>query len=159
MKKNIFMKPIYLFWIQLVTVPAFAGGCEKKEINENELKCPVTIQEGSDDDVMGKWKLVKTDITRLAEEIRTEDYSCDDIIYHFREDSSLLISGVEDGIPVRQNGEYPFELIDSVLYEHMNYDHTLKIGSQKIACGIEDNAMILDASPLDGDTLYFVRVE
>lgn len=152
-------KSRYLFWIQLIAVLAFAGGCEKKEINENELQCPVTIQEGSDDDIMGKWKLIKADITRLAEEIRTEDYSCDDIIYYFGEDGSLLISGVEDGMPVQQNGEYSYELIDSILYEHMDYDYTLKIDSQKIACGMEDNAMILDASPLDGNTLYFVRVE
>src|SRR5690625_1434210 len=153
------IKPAYLFWMLLITILVLTGGCEKKEINENELQCPVTIQEGSDDDIMGKWKLIKADITRLAEEIRTEDYSCDDIIYHFREDRSLLISGVEDGMPVQQNGEYSYELIDSILYEHMDYDYTLKIDSQKIACGMEDNAMILDASPLDGNTLYFVRVE
>lgn len=153
------IKPAYLFWMLLITILVLTGGCEKKEINENELKCPVTAKEGSDDDIIGKWKLVKVNIIKLAEEIRTEDYSCDDIIYHFREDRSLLISGVEDGMPVRQNGEYPFELMDSVLYEHMNYDHTLKIDSLKTACGIEDNAMILDASPLDGNTLYFVRVE
>ena len=152
-------KSRYSLWIVWISVLAFSGGCEKKEINENDLQCPVTAKEGSDDDIIDKWKLVKVNIIKLAEEIRMEDYSCDDIIYHFREDRSLLISGVEDGMPVRQNGEYPFELIDSVLYENMDYDYTLKIGSQKIACDIEDNAMILDASPLDGNTLYFVRAE
>src|SRR5690625_4871784 len=153
------IKPAYLFWMLLITVLVLAGGCEKKEINENELQCPVTAKEGSDDDIIGKWKLLEANIIKLAEEIRMEDYSCDDIIYYFREDGSLLISGVEDGMPVRQNGEYSFELKDSVLYKHMNYDHTLKIDSQKIACDMEDNALILDASPLDGNTLYFVRIE
>src|SRR5690625_7925740 len=128
------IKPAYLFLMLLITILVLTGGCEKKEINENELQCPVTIQEGSDDDIMGKWKLIKADITRLAEEIRTEDYSCDDIIYYFREDGSLLISGVEDGMPVQQNGEYSYELIDSILYEHMDYDYTLKIEIGRASC-------------------------
>lgn len=159
MKKYSIINPTYLLWMALVVILALLGGCQKEEKNEDDLQCPVTVKEGADDDVIGKWKLVKATIIKLAYGISTEDYSCSDIVYHFSEDGSLIISGVDDGMSVIGNGEYSFEFKDTKLYEHMEYDYTLEIGQLNIACGIHDNAMILDASPVDGNILYFIRVE
>ena len=151
--------PTYLLWMILVVILSLSGGCEKEEKNKNQLQCTVTVKKGADDDIIGKWKLVKARIIKLAHDISTEDYSCNDIIYHFKADGSLIISGVDDGMPVMRNGEYAFEFNDTILYDHLEYDHTLKIGKSKKACGIHNNAMTLDASPVDGNTLYFIRVE
>lgn len=148
----------FLLWMISIAVLAL-GGCEKEEKNEDGLQCPVTMQEGADDNVIGKWKLVKASIIKLAHGISTEDYSCNNIIYHFKEDGSLIISGVDEGMHIRGNGVYSFELKDTMLYDHMEYDYTLKIGEIRKACGIHNNAMVLDASPVDGNTLHFFRVE
>lgn len=128
-------------------------------MNEDNLQCPVTAKEGADDDIIGKWKLVKAETIKLAYGISIEDYSCNNIIYHFQEDDSLVISGISEGMPGHENGEYSFEFNDAKLYEGIEEEYTVKIEDMSIACSIQDNHMVLNNSFLDGDILYFVRIE
>lgn len=81
--------------------------CAKKEIKEivieeilySEYDCPVLGVTGLENSIVGEWKLVKyEDFDGLThEKIKSIDYSCDDITYHFRSDGKLDISKSFEG--------------------------------------------------------------
>lgn len=54
------------------------------------MACPVVAVSAPDDDITGKWKLVKGQT--VFYEPRTEDYSCSNSVYHFQQDGILTIS-------------------------------------------------------------------
>lgn len=115
------------------------------------MACPVVAVSGPDDDITGKWKLVKGQT--VFYEPRTEDYSCSNIVYHFQQDGIVTISSdKEDYSP--DSSAYEFEQIS--LYTH---DFTLKIGNIEYGCSISEGKMILDNSQLDGPIRYFVRIQ
>lgn len=66
--------------------------------------CKVTPVCGKANDIIGKWKLVKT---KEAYSLKNgfNDYSCDEVIYEFRTDNKLVVtSNIEEQL----NGEYKF---------------------------------------------------
>lgn len=147
-----------LLWAILIMILPMLGACQKQEVNNDELKCPVTAKEGPDDNIIGKWKFVKTRTAALAAPSKTYDYSCNNVIFHFKEDGLLVISGVSEGIRSFGNGEYSFEFKDVPFFTGMDGTYTITIGYISGACSIQENKMIIDRSPLDGDRQYFVRV-
>ena len=92
-------------------------GCSKEEESNNDdkdpfidekienLACPPVAVSGKKDDIIGKWKMVvsyKYD-NYVVEEIT--DYSCEEIIYEFREDSLLVSSNMN----WQMNGLYSYK--------------------------------------------------
>ncbi|HLW50226.1 MAG TPA: hypothetical protein VKZ78_04580 [Sphingobacteriaceae bacterium] len=157
-----------LLWVILVMVLPMLGACQKQEINDDELKCPVTAIEGPDDNILGKWKLVKTRTSAFNppskiedQRSRIEDYSCNNIIYHFKEDGLLIVSGTYEGVFGFTNGEYSFVFSNTPSSDGMEdkFKLTLKIEQRDVPCSINNNNMIIDYAPGDGHTHYFVRVE
>lgn len=161
MKSRVVVGEKALVWAMLIMVLPMLGACQKDEINNNELKCPVTAIEGANDNVVGKWKLVKVRIVQLDDGISMKDYSCKNIIYDFKQDGSLVVNGAQKDVHSFENGEYSFVFSDTPIWEGMGdeFKFTLKIGSTGAACGINNNIMIVDYAPLDGNTYYFVRFE
>lgn len=141
------MKKFQLY--SLVLLGFLCSHCSEAE--DPDMACPIVAVIGADDDIVGKWKLVKGQT--VFYEPRTEDYSCSDIVYHFQQDGILTISSVkEDYSP--DPSAYEFDQIS--LYAH---EFTLKIGNRKYGCSISEGRMILDGSPLDGPIRYFVRIQ
>lgn len=155
MKRTTYLNMIPSFQIVLLIVlPLLISACQKDERKEEIVKCTIVAKEGSNDNVIGKWKLVTGETTFFNP--RKEDYSCQDIIYDFREDGTLVISGNNEQLIGYEGGEYTFEFSKIELYEGLNYSLTIENGS--IGCSIEKNHMILDNSPLDGPILHLVRI-
>lgn len=127
------------------------------EVLTTILDCPVVPVAGADDDITGKWKLVMG--RTVFYEPHAEDYSCNDIVYHFQADGRLTVSAnIEDAMGV-SSGQYEYELKRQPLFENFNRDYTLTIGNEKDACSIFEGSMILDNSPLDGPVLHLIRIQ
>jgi hypothetical protein len=133
--------------------------CKKDDNNmEESLRCPVAAVDGVDDSVLGKWRLVKARI--VFRDPRTEDYSCEGILYDFRADGTLTVSGGSSvDAPGYEEGQYTYTFTAGKLFEHLEEAYTLSINDSKFASGINDNRLVLNASPLDGPILYLVRVQ
>lgn len=146
-----------LFTITVLIALSTLAACKKEDRLDESPKCPVSAVNGANDNVIGKWKLIKAKVVFKNQE--TEDYSCDDIIYDFQDDGVLLISGSSDKAIGYQEGQYMYEFTTERLFEGLEEGYTISINNRKIATGIKNNQLVLNDSPLDGPILYFVRVE
>ena len=134
------------------------GACQKEDkLDKDNLQCPVVAKDGPNNDIVGKWKLVK--VQPAFSNPRTEDYSCGNVEYEFQEGGILIVTGSAENIRGYDDGQYSFEFKDIKLHEGIKEKYTVKIDDMSIACGIQDNKMVLNDSFLDGDILYFVRIE
>lgn len=146
-----------LLWIPLIMVLPFFSACKKDDHLDEALRCPVEAVNGANDNITGKWKLVKA--KAVFRDPRTEDYSCNDIVYDFRADGMLVISGTTKNPIGYDEGQYAYEFSIGKLYQEAEEDYTLKIGNTSLACNIEENQLVINESPLDGPILHLVRVE
>lgn len=140
--------PLY----SLVLLAFLCSHCSEAE--DPDLACPIVAVNGADDDIVGKWKLVKGQA--VFYEPRTEDYSCSNIVYHFQEDGQLVISSTIEGFQGFSAGQHNYEFLQAPLLDH---DYTLKIESVKIPCSVSGSSMIVDDSALDGPILHLVRIQ
>lgn len=163
MKKLIIIKPIFLLWTVCILTLSLFGACQKEDkLEKDGLQCPVVAKEGPDDNIVGKWKLVKIQVTSFSPyppPASMIDYSCDNIVYEFQEGGILIVTGAPKDIRSYENGEYPFEFTNTPLNEYAPEKYTLKIKNRGISCGIQDNKMVFNDSDLDGDIVHFVRIE
>lgn len=65
------------------------------------LECPVAYDDAESDDIIGTWRLVRTErYNRDTQQSEWKDYSCSLIFYHFQADGKLVVeSSVEEEIP------------------------------------------------------------
>lgn len=145
-----------LFIGLLFCLPLF-GGCQKGDVALPDFKCPFESVSGPDDDIVGKWKLVK--YKTVFYNPKTIDYSCESIFYHFQSDGTLIISSDVEDMTSPDAGIYSFEFSLSPLHENLEENYTLKIEQMDWACSIDGNSMVLNNTPLDGPALYFVRIQ
>lgn len=144
-----------LMFLSLILI----GACQEDALPQGELKCPLEAVDGQEDDVVGKWKMVWRREINFSTGIDTTDYSCNNIIYHFKPDGILeVISDVEEA--GHSKGEYNYELIWDPYNSGATTFRGIKIGDfERWACSIKTTNMTSDTSPLDGPTLHFVRIE
>ncbi|SIS50540.1 hypothetical protein [Belliella pelovolcani] len=138
----------------LFLVLIMMASCQEDAAPDDELRCQVEAIDGSEDEVVGKWKLIKAEI--LFGNPRNEDYSCDNIIYHYRNDGILRITNNTSDIS-HGSGEYPYEFIPASLSE--NGYPILKRANSIWPCHIEKNNMTIYLMALDGPILHFLRTE
>lgn len=136
----------------------FSFSCEKDGLNEYGLKCDVKPVNGSDEDITGKWRKVKSEYTFTPTKMDPIDYSCDNIIYHFKSNGEVEITS-DISIEGRDPGSYSYRIITEPPWVWMTEHRTLKIGDSSWACNIKDNWMILSQAPVDGMIDHFIRVE
>ncbi len=129
--------------------------CKKasRPIDDNALKCLVEPVIGKENDIVGKWKLVKSHSPMMN---KTEDYSCSDIVYNFRADGTLLIT--ENGTDPKESLTFSYEVIKKPYLENIA-PFTLKRDALESGCSIAKESMVLNSAPLDGDIKTFVRIE
>jgi len=164
MKKMFFSKESIL--LILVLTMSFLGGCQKNDLIEieeewevvyTEYNCPVVGITGSENrlsDSDSKWKLVqRKHHPFMAEPPIPIDYSCEDIIYHFRSDEILVISHDHDGIKA---GEYPFHDSGPGGLRRVHFSGSLLLWGLQF---YNKGSMIAMSSSAFGMALYFVRIE
>lgn len=138
-----------IFFLLLLFVGA---GCK-----ENDDKCNTVAVKGAEDSVIGKWKQVKGE--SVFRNPLIVDYSCNEIIYHFKSDGTLTITSDIDNPIGYNSGNYTYVFSLNSMYENMEENHTLKIGDSSWGCSISESSMILNDAPLDGPILNFIRIE
>lgn len=129
------------------------------EPEKPDMACPVAAVNGTDHNVVGKWALVKEHNLFTSESAKLTDHSCNNTVYHFREDGILIISSDREKQRDILFQEYAYEFKLQAAYEGFELGYTVKIEQLKYGCGISEDRMTLDSSPLDGPILYFVRVQ
>ncbi|WPR76463.1 hypothetical protein [Algoriphagus sp. NG3] len=145
-----------IFTLLVLTILPLAG-CTESENPDDVLSCQVETVAGPEDDVIGKWKMVWRKEINFSTGEKITDYSCNDIVFHFKPEGYLeVINDVEES--EYSSGDYEYEFILSPFHETME-GYTLKINTLRWPCYINTNTLTLDASPVDGSTLHFVRME
>ena len=144
------MKKVLL--LSLVAGLLFFNGCEKwapmdpdiiKEGLFSKLNCPTRSIEGSNQSILGKWKLVEgwSGYWPNTENWTIEDYSCSNVIYHFKEDEILEITSNHEAILSAQH-KYEFSLTPSTTYiKHpfFNHNYTIKMRSVELDADFDWN--------------------
>jgi len=133
--------------------------CQEEMRPEGELRCPVEALSGTRDDVAGKWKLVRGEILpSTSPEVISEDYSCDNIIFHFGEDGSLVItSDVEDYIGIIPE-EYRYELGEQTYIQDEEPLHILILADQSYFGTFSESEMKIWVNPIDYRALYHSEI-
>lgn len=133
------------------------ASCEKNIQKTNELKCEVKIKEGSNTSVLGKWKLVRG--TSVFYEPVTYDYSCENIIYEFTSDGTLIITGDAEQNLGYGKGiyDYKFQVANSETGIYLPY--MITINGNSLSSNIVNHQLELNNSSVDGPILYFLRVD
>lgn len=136
------MKKILLLGSILIVLACF--NCTDDE--NPDMACLVVAANGPDDDIIGKWKLVKTE--KLSQiDPRTIDYSCDNITYYFQENGTLSIKRDREDYIGYPTGQHMFEFMHSE-YNHKNY--FLAIEGAQYSCIILNGGRTMDLEPLGG---------
>lgn len=149
------MRVLILF---LFLVGFFSFSCERNDLNKYGLKCDVKPVNGSNEDITGKWRKIKSEYTFTPTKMDPIDYSCDNVIYHFKSDGVVEITSdifIEGPDP----GSYAYEITTESPWEGMTEYGSLKIRGSSWACSIKDNWMKLSQAPTDGMIDHFIRVE
>lgn len=113
----------------------------------------------NDDDIsnqiIGNWKLTKT-VCCYFEGGRTTDYSNENIIYNFKSNGILVVSG-RDNVGYT-NGEYEYFFGKDHLGGNTDPKVLLvKINNSKWTYGLTNGKMTLGRSYIDGPNLIFER--
>lgn len=146
----------WLFFICSVLSILLLAGCTESENPDDVLSCQVETVAGPEDDVIGKWKMIRQKTFKLYNgDIEVKDYSCDNIVYHFNPNGVVKINNDAEG-EEHVTGEYIFELIPPV-FDGKDY-YILKIGTLNWHCRIKESYMTLNMAHVDGPTLYFARI-
>ena len=154
-----------LKYIVIILLTMFVCSCNKEKNGIDEFENMI-CSDDPENSIIGKWKLVKcrTNImfTHGGEII---DYSQNNIIYEFKKDGTVIIScDIDDYLYLVGEHSYKFEptLLNSIppwgswesgldlIFHHNHY-------YSDMYC-ISVNLMILDLSPLDGETTYFKKL-
>jgi len=143
------MKKIHLY--SLVLFGFLCSHCSEAE--DPEMACPVVAVSGPDDDVVGKWALVKVHTVFSAEGEGIADHSCDNTVYHFQQDGILTTSSDKEGF---SSGTSSYEL-SQIPSQPGHY--TLTIGNITYGCSISKSTMSFGNPALDGPVRDFVRIQ
>lgn len=135
----------------LVVIMFFLGvgiGCDKSNPNLDEIK------------IDGSWQLMKAVISFSPHSPLEYDYSQHNIIYQFTSNGKLIVyhdntpdNIFEDNFYGYETGEYLYEFVGSKKDERI-----LEIKNNKWWIQASRDKLILDQSPLDGPTLYFIKL-
>lgn len=125
-------------------------------------ECEVVPVAGDDMDITGKWKLVSVEAHSWSEEPLKENYSCNNIIYHFREDGILSISrDRRDRKDDWAGGDFwdgsTYELVENTVSNF--HEFTLVIARSRHWFSLSNGIMELDTRHTDGSLITLVRIE
>ena len=119
------------------------------------LSCQNEMDNDSNDSIVGKWKLMKEVHPYTDSRPITYDYSMYDIIYNFKENGIMEVSGVPENID-NYLGKYMEERTYSLLFIDDGI-YALEIGTITYPFAIKSNKLEIGNATLDGYIYYFVK--
>ncbi|WP_156101169.1 hypothetical protein [Salegentibacter sp. Hel_I_6] len=120
------------------------------------ISCSKNDDSNSDNEIVGNWKLMRAEFYGFEGE-NSINYSDKDIIYNFKSNGTLKVTGEENaGYP---SGEYEYFFGKDYLGGNTNDPKTLlvKINTSKWIYNFIDGEMILGQSYVDGPNLVFKK--
>ncbi len=120
------------------------------------ISCSKNDDSNSENEIVGKWKLIRAEFYGFEGE-NSINYSNKDIIYNFKSNGTLKVTGEENaGYP---SGEYEYFFGKDYLGGSTNDPQTLlvKINNTKWIYNFKDGEMTLGQSYVDGPNLIFER--
>jgi len=130
--------------------------CSEQEDANKE--CEVVPVAGDDNNIVGRWKLVEwQQVVMINGGWRIENYSCENIVYHFQEDGILSVSSSMEDFSGKSHNGSAYELVEESFENYNNYK--LRIGTLGYWFSLVDGIMKLDMRPADGPLLTLVRIE
>ena len=106
--------------------------------------------------IIGKWKLMKVLVyTDIA--LKVDDYSKDNIIYEFKSNGILTISGVPKDNGGYRAGDHTYSVVPN---PYFGASYRLIIDTFFIyGCKIANNELWFDILPLDGPAYFLNKIE
>jgi len=162
-----FLKFTALSVVLLILAIGFVSCDEQNECNPIPLNIEDcwaifgTFAHDSSASIVGKWTLKKAFSGWKGQSCW--DYSQCNIIYEFRPDGSLIISGRPAGLPVYHRGNrHSYSIIDLIWPSGtpgvtITYPG-IRIGNWEYQLTLSSNEMIISQAAHDGSTFYFVRI-
>jgi len=137
------MKKILILAILFSLAGSFSS-CKEKETDITKVN-----------EITGKWELLKITISFTPEGAISRDYSQNNIVYEFKADGILTVSRDinHSDTYVHEQGDHFYSIIDD------KEEYTLKIDNNLYWYSVSNNDLIIDQSPLDGFTYYFVKLK
>ena len=166
--KNILIGVVWknlLEYAKCVSIVLFLAGicfscATEKNVGEECEDCLFIFDFAHDKDasIIGKWKLENIRVNSRSG-ICCADCSLNNIVYEFKQDGSLTVSGNTDNYGLHESGEYTF-IKDEWSLGLDGYPWGLNINKgNTLWYMLSSKKLIIDYSPLDGATLYFVKIE
>jgi hypothetical protein len=127
----------------------FLCGEEKNNAYEDCLSV-LNIVHDESSSILGKWKLLKT-IHPMSGQC--SDYSQYNIVYEFKANNILTVSGEDDIFGI---DEHTYSIIEP---NEQNSFRTLKINNSYFWHRSSTKELMIDDSPLDGGIFYFTKIK
>ncbi len=109
----------------------------------------------NDSQIIGDWKLMKAEIVNFSQNPSIIDYSDENIIYNFKSDGKLVVTGGENiGYP---DGEYDYYFGEANLANLNDPVLIVKINNSQWTFNLTDGIMKIGQSYVDGPDLFFKR--
>ena len=152
-----------LGYAKYVSVFLFIAGiysscATEKNVDENceDCLCIFDFTHEKDASIIGKWKLEKIRVhSRMG--IACTDCSQYNVVYEFKQNGTLTVSGNSENYGWHESGEYSF-IKDEWSMGHDGYPWGLNINEGTTNWyKLSSKKLIIDYSPGDGATYYFVK--
>ena len=132
--------------------------CKKGDFSDKDCEdclCLFDFAHEKTASIIGKWKLEKIKVhSRLG--ISCTDCSPYSVVYEFKQNGTLTVSGNAENYGWHESGEYSFAK-DEWGMGHDGYPWGLNINGTTNWYILSSKKLIIDYSPGDGATLYFVK--
>jgi len=145
----------------VILIAVFSQTCKKSASpveTVETLQCAVNSVAGKQHEIRGKWKLVS--YRTVFYNPTTTDYSCNQIIYEFKQGGRLVVSSdvVEpNGYPA---GDYSYEFNQQAASGGNPAHYTLRVGEHsEWPATVGSSEMILSQAYLDGPVMRFIRIK
>jgi hypothetical protein len=146
--KNSLLSTVIFFTI-------LVSSCSSQEIGSNQTqKCNIDSIIGDKNNIIGRWRLLNNSNIFGPTPTTFIDYSCENIIFEFRESDTLKIENNLNKFPIYSSGlyNYSYTLGDSTKFA------IVAINNFKWICIPSESKLVLDASMLDGGKLNLIRI-
>lgn len=167
MKKNSKITFIPVLFIGFLFCLPLCGGCQKDDVASSDLNCSFESVNGPEDDIAGKWKLIKVELfSSISDALEVRDYSCNDIVYWFYPDGTLIISSDIEEYTGHSTGKYFYETSIRPDSNDDFQNDLLIIDNRSYSMFISTSEATIELNPIDPlavyeskRTAYFVRMQ
>jgi len=155
------MKKIILMIIPALICGVMFLSCGSDKIEEGinceDCLCIYDFAHEKNASIIGEWKLEKiSTISRLG--AFCTDCSSYNIVYEFKQNGALTVSANSENYGPHESGEYSF-IKDEWGAGRDNFPLGLSLNGNTGWYMLSSKKLIIDYSPVDGSTFYFVKLK